>query len=210
MVKRLSDGKASTHSKEIAMNTISSNLNNRMARSLAACGIAFGLALSGVSASASQSAPGQVCYFGECLAGAPAPKPSVPAVQNGEFRVLVQQGKWTVLSNDKTVFVALKYDDGAMFAFAKNSEGRHLVFFDRNWNLKKGDRFVAKVDVDGRQFTIAGEALGEDTLVIANLSDDAMNILGSAQIVRVEVAGSKWSFTPADAVAVLNVALRSQ
>jgi hypothetical protein len=189
------------------MNTIPSNLNNRMARGLAACGIAFGLALSGVSASASQSASDQVCYFGECLAGAPAPKPSVPAVQNGEFRVL---GKWTVLSNDKTVFVALKYDDGAMFAFAKNSEGRHLVFFDRNWNLKNGDRFVAKVDVDGRQFTIAGEALGDDTLVIANLSDDAMNILGGAQIVRVEVAGSKWSFTPADAVAVLNVALRSQ
>ena len=183
------------------MNTISSNLNNRMARGFAAFGIAFGLALSGVSASASQSAPGQVCYFGECLAGAPAPKPSVAQVA---------LGKWTVWINDKTVMVALKYDDGAMFAFAKNAEGSHLVFFDRIWNLKTGDRFVAKVDIDGRQFTINGEASGNDTLVIRNLSDDAMNIIGTAQIVRVEVAGSKWSFTPAGAIAVLNVALRSQ
>jgi len=169
---------------EVAMNTMSSNFNNRMVRGFAVCGIAFGVALSGVSASASPSGPGQVCYFGECLAGAQATKPAVPKVQNGELRVLAKQGNWSVLSNDKTALVALKYEDGAMFAFAKNDEGRHLVFYDRNWNLKKGDQFVANVEVDGRQFTVASEAVGDDTLVIGNLSDNAMNIIGTSQIVR--------------------------
>jgi len=114
------------------------------------------------------------------------------------------------LSNETSVLVELKYDDGAVFAFAKKGEGNHVLFFDRNWNLNKGEKFVAKVDIDGRLFTLNGEAFENDTLIIPNLSDEAMKAITTGQMVRFQVAGSNWSVAPAGAVAVLDVALRSR
>jgi hypothetical protein len=186
------------------MNAFSSNINNRVIRSLAAYGVAFSLAFAGVSATASQSEAGKICYFGECLPGTSMPNP--PALKSSDAR----QGQWTTQTYENMFIVLDKYDNGATFAFVFTKNRMHLALTAPNLMLKKGSQLVAKVDIDGQKFTIDAE-VGEDNFVaITDVGNEDMNAITSARLVSFEIEGAKWTFVPAEAAEVVKAASRDK
>jgi len=183
---------------------------NRLSNLLTTVAVAAGLAFVGLPAVTAQAGDaGQTCYFGECL-----PRGSAPVVAKAErpddgFRVLVKQGSWSVLSNGQMIIVNKQFDDGAKFAIIRTKDGYGLAFVDPNWNLREGQIFKVSVDIDGKTFTGQGKAASSTMMIVADIRDQFISDFANAELVKFDIAGSKWTIVPANAAAVIKAAANS-
>jgi hypothetical protein len=190
------------------MNSISaykSSISRMPATVIVAAGLAFGL-----TANAAQARDaGQTCYFGECLPRASTPAVAKAAPSDESFRVIATQGGWSVARNGQAVIVSREFDGGAKFAIIRTKDGYGLAFVDPSWKLREGQTFKFSIDIDGKTYSAHGKAASSTMMVAADIRDEFMDDFANGELVKFEIAGSKWTIVPANANAVLKAATNS-
>jgi hypothetical protein len=161
-------------------------------------GVVFGTALA-TSALAGPDNLGQICYFGECGAAAPA----------SQANAFARHGSWSAVAVDGGVMVMDRFNDGSAFAIVDPSNGKlGLAVSAPDWHLRKGRQMSLSIDVDGTVF--AGEAVAADgtTVVVGDITKSLIEALAKGQKAVVTVAGERFEMHLADAAPTLADAAR--
>jgi hypothetical protein len=137
---------------------------------------AIAIALLGSLAGPALAAPGQVCYFGECVPSvAPTVATTAPAAPTGAPAVgqktIAQHGSWSGVVDGDIDMIVDKFNDGSTFAvaFEKMDKGA-LVMSSPKWRLTAGQILEMKITIDGRLFTGKASALDSQTIGMDGVS----------------------------------------
>lgn len=158
-------------------------------------GLLVATALSGSVAQAHAA-----CYFGECTTTPAAPaasaqtqdqRPQAPTA----WRVVAQDGSWSLRTNGKLVALVDEMTDGSWFALVKDGNTLSFLLKDPHWGLEDGTRLQGTVTFNGHGFRGPAVAMGDSMVAFVDVSEDAVRAFFGGGRAEIKVAGETWNMS---------------
>jgi hypothetical protein len=159
---------------------------------------------------AGQAAPGQICYFGECMNGPPvAPAPQRAAPSN-RFKIVAQHGSWAVVSDGNVVMVIDRFENGSKLAILKDAGKYFLVLTDPRIRLRVDDSLPIKINVDGANYVGTARAVSDNTAAVQGLKPNFLRTFFNGETALVRIGKLSWQLNLAGAAQAIDDAIALQ
>jgi hypothetical protein len=142
-----------------------------------------------------QAAPGQVCYFGECMNGAkvvPAPQQAAPS---NRFKIVAQRGSWAVVSDGNVVMVVDRFENGSKLAILKSAGKYFLVLTDPGMKLREGESLPVQINVDGTNYMETARAVSDKAAAVEGLKVNFLRAFFNGEKALVRVGKLTWTLS---------------
>jgi hypothetical protein len=165
----------------------------------------------GAAVTSASATPNQVCYFGECNTGTAATDiPAINTHDSARSPMLPGHGSWTggIAPGERT-FIVDNFEDGSAFAIGDDGQGKIALTIARSsWQMRPGQTFGMKIDIDDWTFRGTVAAIDEQTLRLDDVRPDFVTALmqGEKGSIQVKDFSAEMSNLRDAAMTILDVA----
>jgi hypothetical protein len=158
----------------------------------------------GVASAAPDNAPGNVCYFNDCVPNRTAFVAPTPAYASEKTWTLGDHGSWVAKTNGTIVMIMDHFECGAEFAIVDTGDHWGLLLFDPNWTLTVGRVYPMNIEVDGEIYSGTATADDTTTLILERTTEEFVKAVYTGRHARIKAVRYSFDMTLPEASASMD------